>query len=128
MAELRKQCVVEVRDEIGRLAEVTDKVRQAEINICALCAWVDHGVGRLMMVTDDHDKVCTAISPIVDECEFRDVVVLRIPDRPGALNEISRRLAEARINIHMIYATGVEAGRATVVLDTSNNAKAAELL
>jgi hypothetical protein len=33
----------------------------------------------------------------------RDVFVLNIEDRPGALGELSRKLAEAEVNIELCY-------------------------
>ncbi len=70
MADIRRQCLIEIEDRIGRLAEITDRIRHAEINILSICAWVDRGVARIVMVTDDHDKVCMAITPIVIVANF----------------------------------------------------------
>ena len=128
MGTLCKQCVVQVADGLSRLGSLTEKIKQARINIVAVCAWVEAGRGRVMLVTEDHDKVCMAITPLVDECEFREVVLTRAPDEVGSLNRISRKLAEAGIELHLLYASAGEAGQAAVVLDTSDNARAAKLI
>jgi len=128
MVELRMQCVVEVTDEVGRLATLTGKIRDAGINIDAVCAWVHQGVGYLRMVTDDHDKVYTAISPMVDKCEFSEVVYTRIPNQPGQLDRLAARLARAGIRINLLYAAGGDESVATVVLETDNNVKAVDEL
>lgn len=128
MAEIRMQCKVEVADEIGRLAQLTSKIRKAGINIDAACAWVEGGVGHLRIVTPDHDQVCTAITPAASKCEFNEVLFVRIPNRPGALDELAGKLAGGTIDIRTLYATGDETGTATVILETSDNRKALELL
>jgi len=128
MAEIRKQCVVEVEDEIGRLADLTERIKQAGINILAICAWGHQGVGHLMLVSDDHDKVWSAITPFVDQCEFGDVVCAKIANKPGALNAISKKLADAGIGINVIYAAAGDAAEAMVIIDTDDNAKAAKLI
>ena len=128
MAQVLKQCIIEVPDEVGRLAELTEKIKKAKINILALCGWVEGHTGRLMMVTEDHDQVYTAISLIVDQCEFREVVSVKLPNETGSLNRIAHQLADAGIHVKLVYATGGEADEATVILDTDNNIKAAEII
>ncbi len=128
MAEIRKQCVLEVEDDVGRLAELTDRIRTAGINITAMCARVEQGVGRVMVVSDDHDKLYTAVSPFVDQCEFREVVCVSIANKPGGLHGIASALADAGIRINLIYATAEKEPDALVVVDTSDNRKSAEIL
>lgn len=128
MAEIRKQCVLEVEDDVGQLAELTDRIQAAAINITAVCARAEQGVGRVMVVSDDHDKLYTAVSPFVDRCEFREVICVPIANRPGGLHGIASALADAGIRIELIYATAGEESEALVVVDTSDNRKAAEIL
>ena len=35
----------------------------------------------------------------------RDVLVVDLEDRPGSLGEVARRLAEAGVNVELLYAT-----------------------
>ena len=53
MAQICKQCVAEVDDAVGKLAEVTDGLKDAGVNICSICAWVEGGKGKLMLVAED---------------------------------------------------------------------------
>ena len=127
MAELCREIRATVPDKTGRLAEVTDKIKDIGVNITALCAWVEGDRGQLRMVTEDSDKVCQAVSPIVESCELGEVVCVKAANTPGTLNEIAHELADAGIGIDLVYAT-VEGDQATVVLKTTDNAKAAKIL
>jgi len=128
MAELIQQCSATVSDAVGRLAEVTDKVKEAGVNILATCAWADEGTGHLMLVADEPQKACEAISQVVDECGWMECVKVNASNVPGGLHEIAQKLADAGIAINCIYATTTDAPEAGVIVSTSDNAKAAEIL
>jgi len=128
MAQVCKQCVVDVADAVGKLAEVTDKVKEAGINILATCAWVEGDRGHMVLLAGDAEKACAALTPAVDKCEYQEVVCVKVPNNVGALNEVAHKLTDAGIAISAVYATPGDADQATVVLATSDNAKAAEIL
>ena len=128
MADVQKQISVVVADEVGRLAQVADAIKDAGVNITALAAWTEGPAGHLMAITSDNDKACAAVTPLVDSCEFNEVVCVCLPNEPGQLGAVARKLADAGIDIKMVYATAGEADRATIVLITDDNARAAELL
>lgn len=127
MAELSKQCRAEVEDKVGKLAEVTDKITDAAVNIRGALGWVSDGTGHLVVLADDFEKVCGAIAPVVSKCEQIEVVCLSLPNEVGALGKIAHKLADAGISINMMYATAA-GEEALIVLETSDNAKAAELI
>ncbi len=128
MADLCKEINATVANKVGLLADATDKVKEAGVNITGLCAWVDGDKGYLRMITADNDKVCQALSPLTESCEMDEAVVVKAANTPGALNEIARKLADAGIDINLIYATVTDEPEATVILKTTDNAKAAEIL
>ncbi len=128
MAELLKQINVEVADDVGKLAEVTDLLSQAGVNITAMCAWSDGDTGNLMMVADDEAKACSAVKGEVDRCDTSDVVAVKITNKPGTLKALAQKLADANIFINFCYCTAIDASDAWLILDTNDNPKAAELL
>ena len=128
MAEIRKQCRAVVSDKVGRLAEVTDQIKQAGVNILALSVWVKEGRGHIVVVGSDSEKCCQALSKVVDKCEWDEVVCAKVKNEVGALNTIAQKLAEANIQVEKVYATRGKADEAMIVLKTSDNAKAAEIL
>ena len=128
MAQVSKHIEAEVADKVGRLAEVTDKLKDAGVNIVAMLAWVEDGTGKLRMVVDDTDKACAAVTDMLDKCECGEVVCASVPNTPGALNEIAHKLADAGIAVHLVYATAGNGTEATIALVTDNNAKAAQII
>jgi len=128
MAELIQQCHATVANAVGRLAEVTDKIKDAGVNILAVCAWGEGDTGHLMLTADEPQKACEAISQAADECGWDEVVRVKASNIPGTLNEVARKLADAGININFIYATTTEAPEAALIFSTSDNAKAVEIL
>ena len=128
MAEIAQQLKIGVANEVGKLAEVTDKIKDAGLNILALCAWVEGDTGQLLMITDDNDKACESLSGVVESCEMQEVVRAVVPEEPGRLNTLAHKLADAGIDIHFAYATTAGGGNAMIVLGTADNAKAAGIL
>ena len=115
-------------DAVGKLAEVTGKIKDAGVNIFSLAAWAEEGTGHLIAVTDDNDKVCGAMADAVTDCQQEDAIYLKAPNEPGRLHAVASKLAQAGIAIQLVYATTAEGGQAGILLMTSDNAKAVELL
>ena len=128
MAEIRRQCRAVVSDKIGRLAEVTDHIKEAGVNILAMCAWVEQGRGHILVVGSEPEKCCSALSKVVDKCEWDEVVCAKVANKIGVLNTVAHKLAEADLQVNMATDSCAETEEAMVVLQTSNNAKAAEIL
>ena len=123
-----QQISVTVADKVGKMAELTGAVKEAGVNILALCAWVEGETGRLLMVTDDNETACEAITPKVDKCEFSECVRVTAPNTPGALSDVAANLGDAGIGINLGYATAGDTPQAALVLMTTDNARAAEIL
>ncbi len=51
-----------------------------------------------------------------------------IPNKPGALDGIARKLTDAGVRINLLYGFGGDAETATIIIDTDNNLKAAAAL
>ena len=128
MADIVKQLHITVNDAVGKLAEITGKIKDAGVNIFSLAAWTESGIGHLMTVTDDNDKACGALSDLPKSCQQDDAVYVKVPHKAGGLNAVAGKLADAGINIQFVYATTAEPGEAGVILVTSDNAKVAEIL
>jgi len=128
MAEICRQCVAEVANQVGRLAEVTDKIKDAGVNIRAICAWVEGDRGKLLLAAEDPDKACECLSGVCEKCDLSEVVLVKVANEPGALNVIAHKLADEGIGINMVQATAGEGPEAVILLDTTDNAKAAEIV
>lgn len=128
MSRERQFCIF-LQNRPGRLAEVCSALGQAGVNIVGLSIsdTADYGVLRLVA-----DNAAKAERVIRDShfpfCET-DVLVVEIPNRPGAMAEIARRLAAARVNIEYSYVTAPSPDiPSVVILRVSDVRKAQETL
>src|SRR5215475_10826578 len=91
--------------ELARLGEITG---EAGVSIRGLAAFTGVGRGVVHLLLDD-DTVARAREALeragMGVADQREVLVADIEDRPGALGELARQLAEANINVELAYTT-----------------------
>lgn len=98
----------EMEDRPGVLAEVTAAVAAAGINLEALVG-LPSGAGRgtIAVIPEDAGKLKSLASQHGITLKEGTVFLVRGDDRPGALVEVSRKIAAAGINIQMVAALSV---------------------
>ena len=128
MASIHQQIVAEVHDEPGKLGELTDRLKFAGLNIQAICGWSERGRGIVMFITDDNEKACQAIEPVVDSVRAEEVVCITVRNEPGALSAVAHKIGDMGIFINAIYAAPDDEAESLIIISTDNNARAAELL
>ncbi len=128
MASIHQQIVAEVHDEPGKLGELTDRLKFAGLNIQAICGWSERGRGIVMFITDDNEKACQAIEPVVDSVRPEEVVCVTVANEPGALSAVAHKIGDMGIFINAIYAAPDDEAESLIIISTDNNARAAELL
>lgn len=122
-AHLATEIVAAIPARVGLLADVTDAIKAAGVNISAVSAYERDGVGKFLLVTDDNAKALAALGRLNAETREREVVVLELADQPGALEEAARKVAEADVNIEYTFGTVGPGGVARVVMTTSDDQK-----
>ena len=96
---------VYVDDYPGQLARVGQVLGKAGVNIEGLCAFSTVG-GRAEVHVCVHDFAAALAALEADGLVVgsdQEVAVVDIEDRPGTLGEITRRLADAEVNITLAY-------------------------
>jgi hypothetical protein len=121
VARMTKEIIAVVPARVGLLADVTEAIKVAGVNITAVSAYERDGQGKFLLVTDDNDAASKALARLNADVREKDVVVVELPDRPGALEEVARKVAEAGINIEYTFGTVGPGGVARVVLKTSDD-------
>ena len=127
MAETVSLLRIEVEDEVGKLTELTDALKQAGVDIKGVCAWVEGTTAKMLLVGDDNAKAAQALSGKVATCHTAEAVAVTVPNQIGALNAVAAKVAEAGIGINFCCATA-GGGQVMVLLDTADNAKAAQVI
>lgn len=100
--------VIQVENEPGALAKVAAAVSDAGVNLAAAtCTGAGERADLHILVKHpEAAKHALSISGLAVTGE-REVVVVEADDRPGALADLARRIAEAGVNLDLVYvATG----------------------
>ncbi len=105
--EVRKQFSVFLVNEPGTLAGLTSLLGEHGVNIFALTltGGIDHGYVR--MVVDDHELARRLLNEAGYVFFEKDVVLVILPNRAGALAAVSRLWFKNGINIEYVYCAGV---------------------
>lgn len=100
--------VIQVENEPGALAKVAAAVSDAGVNLAAATCTRPGDTADLHILVKHPDaaKHALSISGLAVTGQ-REVVVVEAHDRPGELADLARRIAEAGINLDLVYvATG----------------------
>jgi hypothetical protein len=95
-------------DSPGELARLGEVAGAAGVNLEGSAAFTGDGKGVVHVLVSENrvealrDALDAAAMPVADE---REVLVVSVADEPGAMGEVTRRLAEAGVNIDLAYTT-----------------------
>jgi len=129
MSSIATQFSVFLVNKPGVLANVCNELARAKVNILAMTMMdsMEHGVLRL--VPENTEKTRMVIAALNVPAAETSVLVVELPNRPGALADVCTRLAEGHVNISYAYVTtGAKGGKAKVVLKVADEKKAVKLL
>ena len=108
----------------GELARLGEVIGETGVRIRGLAAFTGEGRGVVHVLLDDQAVArCRAALEragmgIADQ---REVLVVEVEDRPGAIGELSRLLADANVNVDIAYTTF---GGVKIVIATDDLASA----
>lgn len=95
---------VTVEDKPGELASLGEATGNAGINLDGVCCFACEGRFIVHLLVDDPGAARRAVAGAgYTSIEERDVAVVGLEDRPGALGETTRRIADAGVNIELAY-------------------------
>ncbi|MBN1807573.1 MAG: ACT domain-containing protein [Planctomycetes bacterium] len=102
-ARLVDQISIFIENRPGILAEIATSMAAAGVNLRAISVSesIDHAVVR--MVTSDVDKAKKALAEAGVISLENEVIEIALDDRPGALAELTQKLAAAGINLEYAY-------------------------
>lgn len=122
---MRNDLTVVLENQPGTLAAMGELLGSAGINIEGICGAQDGGQSVVHILVENSPAAREVLEAGGYQVTgVRNVFVMTIEDRPGALGEIARKLADAEINIELCYlATGTR-----LVLSVDNMELASQVL
>ncbi|MHC4787954.1 MAG: ACT domain-containing protein [Planctomycetota bacterium] len=123
------QLAVFLENRPGTLAKMCQALAQEGINLLALTVsdTVDHAVVRI--VVDKPQEALHLLGSSGMLVVESEVLVVDVPNRPGALAELAQKLALSGVNIEYAYCTtAVDQPSGAMVLRTDDVERALQLL
>ena len=116
-----RQLSVFVRNEAGRLQEITDCLYENNIDIRALSIAETSEFGILRLIVDDIDKAVSALQEEGYIVRITDVIGCKLEDRPGGLAKIVKVISEIGVNMEYMYAFLTKTDSAYLVIRVEDN-------
>jgi len=126
-AHQRKEISVIVANRIGILAEMADLLADHGINIEAVAGYaIDQEEAKIMLVVDDALRAVDALRKRgYTSIKEREVLLLEVENKPGALKTVVKVLEQENINISQLYGTaGEKICPERIVLSTNDDTRA----
>jgi len=117
--EMRNEVMFKAPTRVGLLADVTEALYAAGVNILAIGAYDKGDDGEFLMITDNNKATYAALEPLGGEVDMQSVIVAEVPNKPGKLAAISKVLSENDINVSQVYATSVDGADTVMVVLTA---------
>ncbi|NYZ79397.1 hypothetical protein H0N99_04590 [Candidatus Micrarchaeota archaeon] len=120
-----KELTIFAKDRVGLLADITEMMGKNGVNIEFLSGEAVAGIAVLHMTFSNELAAASLLERAGFTVISSDILVLRIPNKPGEIGRISRMLSDEGINIQNIYFMGEKArhGFFAVKVDRPDDAK-----
>ena len=130
MAKARKvkEISFTMPNKVGLLSEITTAISGAKVNMAAICAYAMENAAYFMLTTDSNAKAKKTIAPLGVGIAEKDVVEVEMANKPGELQKVAKRIADAGIDIQYMYGTARGGKTAVCIFKTSDDQKAVKVI
>ena len=100
-----KDLTIELQNRPGALAEMGEALGRAGVSVEGGGAWLVNGIGTAHFLFEDGEAARAALEAAgIRVLAVREVLVQRLKqDEAGQLGKLSRRMAEAGVNLEVLY-------------------------
>ncbi|HER62840.1 MAG TPA: ACT domain-containing protein [Desulfobacteraceae bacterium] len=116
-----EQISIFIENKSGRLAEVTEALGDAGVNIRALSLADTSDFGILRLIVDKTDLAKNTLKERGFTVNKTEVVAVEVPDRPKGLYGILQILDRAAVNVEYMYAFVERCGGNAVIIFRFDN-------
>ena len=118
--------VIMADNQVGAIAAIAAILADAGVNLESINTQENNRQGAVIVTTDNSDRALYALNQAGYKAVGDEVLVLQVPDRPGALAGVAQRLKDARVNIQSMHILNRHDGRAMIALTTDDQDRAQE--
>ena len=126
---LAKQLSVQAENKRGVLAAICSELAKVAVNITGISAPEQPGKSSIRIVAVPVETAKKVLEKMGLPFQEETVLTVHLPERPGALGRVTRKLADKGIDVLYVYGT-IEHGseRAMVVMGVSDPETASQLV
>jgi len=125
---MSQQFVVYVEDRPGALSRLTHELAVRGVDIHHIAAVGSGAMGYVILTVDRDDLARNALTTARYRFHEGESLMVAVEDRPGALAEVTERLAASGVNIHSMIVQGRRDGRVELALTVDDLATARRTL
>ena len=123
-AKIVKLISFSLPNKVGQLAAVSELIAGAKASIQAFSASDSGANAGFTIAVKNAAKARKALATLSVEIKEQAALCVEMPNKPGRLQKVAKKLAEAGINIHSSWATAFTGKTASCILMTSDDKKA----
>lgn len=125
---MASQLTVFIENRPGALAEITDVLAEADVNITSIMVEGEHDFGFARIRAHPFREAEQALEDEGFQIRTGEVLTLALPNQPGALHGVLEQLAKEEINIENMYGTADGGEDPEIVLQVDDSEKAKKVL
>ena len=123
-----KEISVIAEDRVGLLADISYILGKAKVNIDSIAVSSVGGKAVLCFMVKNAEKATKTLESNGFKVSEANMVFLKIEDKPGALSEVAKKLADNKINVDNLYLVSKDGKHSIVGVSVSRPRKAKKLL
>lgn len=124
-----QQLSIFVENKPGRLAEITETLANANVDIRAISIADTSDFGIMRLIVDKPEQAVAALKEKHLTVRLSNVIAVGINDEPGEFSKAMRVLANSNIGVEYMYAfISRKKGKAYVIIRSEQDEKAVEAL
>jgi len=115
------QLSVTMENKPGQLAKIGSALARAKVNIEAISVVDSAEVGVVRLFTSSNAKARAALKKAGMSVVQQPVLVAKLPNEPGALAGVAKKLAAGKVNIDFVYGSAAGTGEmSTIIMGVSD--------
>ena len=124
-----QQLSVFIENKPGRLADITEVLANADVDLRAISVADTSDFGILRVIVDKPKEAVLALRDHGMTVSLTSVLAVGLSDEKGAFSKVIRILSNSGVDVEYIYAfVSRDNGKASVIIRTDKSARAAEVL